>query len=205
MSRNGHIDLEFGGTMRRFRLAIGELEELQEETGVGPVLLLQRFFADEHSFVDVRTVLRIGLTGGGSPVSEAYELVRDLHEKPLVPAIAAATVVLTTALERDAQEPIDPGPARDDGPKEDLPSGWMAFAEFYKGAAAMGLTVENVRRMSLWQFSAYVKGYNQANDPKADKRLSEDEADALWASLKIEQTMDHDGREPQSDGEPAQG
>lgn len=183
MSRNGHIDLEFAGRIRRFRLAIGELEELQEVTGVGPVVLLQRFFVDEHTFLDVREVLRIGLMGGGEDATDAYDLVRDLHARPLVPAIAAATVVLTTALEPDQQEPIEPDAPKDGSPKKELPNGQMAFAEFYKGASVMGLTVDDVRRMSLWQFSAFVKGHNEAHDPKAGKSLSEDEAEALWREI----------------------
>ncbi|MEZ0169930.1 gene transfer agent family protein [Microvirga sp. TS319] len=185
MSRNGHIDLEFAGRIRRFRLAIGELEELQEATGVGPVVLLQRFFADEHSFVDVREVLRIGLMGGGEEAPEAYDLVRDLHERPVVPAIAAATVVLTAALERDQQEPIEPEAPKDAAPKKELPNGQMAFSEFYKGASIIGLTVADVRQMSLWQFSAFVKGHNEAHDPKAGKTLSEDEAEALWREISV--------------------
>ena len=183
MSRNGHIDLEFAGKIRRFRLAIGELEELQEVTGVGPVVLLQRFFEDEQSFVDVREVLRIGLVGGGEEVSDAYELVRDLHERPVIPAVTAATVVLTVALERDSQEPIEPNEPKDKAPRKELPNGQWSFVEFYKGASTLGLTVDDIRHMSLWQFSAYVKGHNEANDPKAGKSLSEDEAEALWKEI----------------------
>jgi len=183
MSRNGHIDLEYAGRIRRFRLAIGELEELQEATGFGPVALLQRFFADDHNFVEVREVLRIGLMGGGVDASEAYELVRDLHQQPIVPAVASATVVLTAALERDSQEPVETDTPKDDAPKKELPNGQWAFADFYKGASVVGMTVEDVRRMSLWQFSAFVKGHNEANDPNAGKRLSEDEAQALWQEI----------------------
>lgn len=47
--------------------------------------------------------------------------------------------------------------------------------------AAMGFTPEQVRRMSLWEWSAVVNGYIEANSPKDAGKLSESEKDELFA------------------------
>ena len=75
-NRNGAITIDFGDDTYRFRLALGELEELQEKTGVGPFKLMQRLIGGEWSTADVRETLRIGLVGGGLEPSKALGLVR---------------------------------------------------------------------------------------------------------------------------------
>lgn len=47
----------------------------------------------------------------------------------------------------------------------------------------MGLAPSEVREMSLWQFFAVMDGWNRANDPEAAKKLTENEADALWDAV----------------------
>jgi hypothetical protein len=39
--------------------------------------------------------------------------------------------------------------------------------------------------MSLWQYQACVDGYNQHHDPRAEGRITEEEADALWQALEV--------------------
>lgn len=75
-NRNAVVDLDFGGGSYRFRLAMGELEELQEVTGVGPYHCLRRLLAGEWHLQDVRDTLRLGLIGGGLLANDALKLTR---------------------------------------------------------------------------------------------------------------------------------
>lgn len=75
-NRNGVVEIDFGDDTYRFRLALGELEELQEKTGVGPFKLMQRLIGGEWSTTDVRETLRLGLMGGGVDPTKALNLVR---------------------------------------------------------------------------------------------------------------------------------
>ena len=70
-NRNGVVSLDFGDGRHRFRLAMGELEELQEKTGIGPYVLWRRLLENEWRVVDVAETLRIGLVGGGLKPAEA--------------------------------------------------------------------------------------------------------------------------------------
>jgi hypothetical protein len=75
-NRNGVVEMDFGDGTHRFRLAMGELEELQEKTGVGPFALFNRLSAGDWSPADVREPLRLGLIGGGMEPIAALALVR---------------------------------------------------------------------------------------------------------------------------------
>ncbi|MFE1602104.1 gene transfer agent family protein [Methylobacterium sp. ID0610] len=178
MSRDGHVDLALGGAVRRFRLAIGDLEALQEATGLGPADLLHRLHAGRaYGFRDLCALLRLALIGGGTPPGEAH--AHDLDGLPCLTLIATATLVLAAGLEGAEDERVGrwtrPGPAR--------PDGRMAFAPFYEAAAAMGLPVADLRAMSLWQFAAYLDGFNRMHGPEP---MSAEEEDALWAWIRAE-------------------
>lgn len=47
----------------------------------------------------------------------------------------------------------------------------------------MGYTPQDIKGMSIWEYMAALDGFNQANDPDAEKRLSGEEKDELWAWL----------------------
>ncbi|MBK3396414.1 MULTISPECIES: gene transfer agent family protein [Methylobacterium] len=179
MSRDGHVDLDLDGTTHRFRLAIGDLEALQEATGLGPAALLQRLHAGlSYRFRDVRDVLRLGLIGGGVPVPRAHAIARRLDGLPCIALIAKAALVLAAALEGAEDEPVG-RPAAAAGPE-----GRIAFAAFYGAAAAMGLPAADLRAMSLWQLAAYIDGFNRARDPDAADAPTPQEEDALWAWIR---------------------
>ncbi|MGY6251759.1 gene transfer agent family protein [Bosea thiooxidans] len=74
-NRNGRIELDFADGTYGFRLAIGELEELQEKTGIGPYALLRRLLANDWLTTDVRETIRLGLIGGGVEPIAAKKLV----------------------------------------------------------------------------------------------------------------------------------
>lgn len=178
MSRDGHIDLALEDTTHRFRLAIGDLEALQEATGAGPAALLHRFHAGRlYRFRDVRDVLRLGLIGGGTPVPQAHAIAQGLDGLPCIPLIAKAALVLAAALEGTEDERVG-RPAGAAGPE-----GRIAFAAFYGAAAAMGLPAADLRAMSLWQLAAYIDGFNRARDPDAGSAPTPQEEDTLWAWL----------------------
>lgn len=50
----------------------------------------------------------------------------------------------------------------------------------------MGFTPQQVNAMSMWQFFAALNGYVEANSPKDGNRLSESEADDLFAWLEAD-------------------
>lgn len=80
-NRNGRIELEFADGIYGFRLAIGELEELQEKTGVGPYALLRRLLANDWRVEDVTQTIRLGLIGDGVKPGDALKLVQRYIEQ----------------------------------------------------------------------------------------------------------------------------
>lgn len=99
-NRNGVVEFDFGDDRHRFRLALGELEELQEKTGVGPFMLMQRLITGEWRTQDVTNTLRLGLVGGGMRPLDALELVRRyVEQRPdWLSNAAAARLVIFAAL-----------------------------------------------------------------------------------------------------------
>lgn len=116
MSRDGSIELNWADGVHRFRLAFGELRELQEKTGGGAMLVLERLRNRSWLVDDIAETLRIGLIGGGLPPSEALQLVRRyVYERPPVENVIFATLVLGAALFGPADDPIEgkaPAPAK---------------------------------------------------------------------------------------------
>lgn len=100
-NRNGRVELDFADGAYGFRLAIGELEELQEKTGVGPYALLRRLLANDWLIEDVRQTIRLGLIGGGTEPIAAKKLVERyidqrsewLNNAMLAQAIVSAALV----------------------------------------------------------------------------------------------------------------
>ncbi|MGY2049592.1 gene transfer agent family protein [Methylobacterium sp. JK268] len=181
MSRDGHVDLALGGAVRRLRLALGDLEALQEATGLGPADLLGRIRDGRaYRFRDLAHVLRAALIGGGAGVAEAHALAARLDGLPCLAVIAAATLALGAGLDGVPDEAVGRGAS----PAPDRPDGRMAFAPFYEAAAAMGLPAADLRRMSLWQFAAYLDGFNRARG--GAEAPTPQEEDALWAWIEPE-------------------
>lgn len=114
MSRLGGVTLEWAGEERRFALRIGELVELQEETGVGPAALLRRLQDGSWRVRDARTIMLLGLIGGGLRRAEAETLVKRWCDppEPLAASIMPASVVLMSAL---VGAPDDPA-GKEDAP-----------------------------------------------------------------------------------------
>lgn len=75
-NRNALIVEEFGDGTYTFRLPLGQLEELQEKTGIGPFRLAQRMLSGDWSPSDVYETIRLGLIGGGLDSIKALRLIQ---------------------------------------------------------------------------------------------------------------------------------
>lgn len=114
-NRNGVVEFDFGDGSHRFRLALGELEELQEKTGVGPFMLMQRMITGEWRTQDVVQTLRLGLIGGGMPPADALRLVRRYVEQrsDWLNNAASARLVIFAAVAGAPEE----APGKSDAPE----------------------------------------------------------------------------------------
>jgi hypothetical protein len=120
MSRNGSIDLDFADGTYTFRLAIGQLRELQETVNktriklgaplIGPASLYNLLVSRDAWMHEVREVMRLGLIGGGTKPVEAVDLVRRyVEERPMAESSVHAALVLGAALFGTPEEELDEG------------------------------------------------------------------------------------------------
>jgi hypothetical protein len=185
MSRSGRIELDFLGEVRDFRLAIGELEALQEEVGVGPMILLARLVSGvEYSLREVLAILKHGLIGGGGRPSDVRELLSDPDSKPLRDMIVTSGLALGAALEQPDDEPIKVKHKK--AVEEDFEEderGLFKFEYYYGTGAAIGFSPDQVKAMSLWQFMAACEGVRKSRDPNSDGELTPQEEMGLREML----------------------
>lgn len=114
MSADASVVIPFGGEERRFRLAIGELRELQQAVNknrganpIGPWSLLQLIGARDAWIDDLRDVIRLGLIGGGTRLELVPGLVKKyVDERPLMESGPVAFAILATALVGDQSDQI---------------------------------------------------------------------------------------------------
>lgn len=107
MSRHGDITFVWGDGEHTFRLAIGQLRELQEKTKAGPLELLARLDNGLWRVDDAREVLRLGLIGGGMTPVAAYEVVAKYADaRPFAESIVPAKLILAAALYGTDEEDI---------------------------------------------------------------------------------------------------
>lgn len=112
MSRSGGVDLTWGDGQHTFRLAIGQLRDLEEKTKVGPFELFERLRLNRWKVDDLAHVLRVGLIGGGMPAPQAVDLVtRHIDEWPLIESAMVAQAVLLAALVGSEADPAGKGQA----------------------------------------------------------------------------------------------
>lgn len=114
-NRNGAVALDFADGAHHFRLGMGELEELQEKTGVGPFRLTERLMSGDWYVADVRETIRLGLIGGGLDPLKALGIVRNYVDgRPQwVRNALLAHVILSQALAGAPEEE----PGKDDAPE----------------------------------------------------------------------------------------
>lgn len=109
MSADGSITLPFADGDYRFRLAIGQLRELQEAVNlprakaevapVGPAQILAGLGSGEWWIDDFRETIRLGLIGGGAAPARALLLTtRYVDARPPRESIPLARGILLAAL-----------------------------------------------------------------------------------------------------------
>ncbi len=183
MSRDAQISFPWADGGYTFRLGWGELEMLQEATGVGPYKLHDRLCDRSWVIGDIAEVIRCGLIGGGLKPVEAFEKVnRYVRQRPPLENLTFAQAILTAGLMGAPEEGM-PGRATRQAKRpvlDDLPNGRIRFAAIYGTGAAMGFGPQAVRAMSIFQFQAAVDGYLTAHCPEDTASLSDKERDELW-------------------------
>jgi hypothetical protein len=99
MSRSATITMTWADGEHVFRLAWGQIVELQEKTGCGPQHLFSRIANGSWMAGDLSETIRLGLIGGGMEPLKALQLTRSyVQERPLLENQAPALAILGAAL-----------------------------------------------------------------------------------------------------------
>lgn len=99
--------IRWPGGEHAFRLALAELETIQQKTDCGPEFLLHRINAAQWKAAELFEIMRNGLIGGGTPPIEALKLVRNAFEMhPLISFKVPAAEVLAMCLYGPADDPV---------------------------------------------------------------------------------------------------
>lgn len=107
MSGSGRITFEWADGEHTFRLAIGQLRELQDKCSAGPMEILDRLAGRTWRVDDVRETIRLGLMGGGKGASEALTFVkRYVDDAPLTDNVHVAQAILLAALIGVSDDPV---------------------------------------------------------------------------------------------------
>lgn len=100
MSRDAKVDLDWADGHYDFRLAWGQLIELQERCDAGPFVILDRLTRGSWRVQDISHVIRLGLIGGGTEPAKALKLVRDYVEaRPPLENVMLARGILMVAVQ----------------------------------------------------------------------------------------------------------
>lgn len=99
MSRSAQIELDWADGSYPFRLAWGQLAELQEKCDAGPYIVLQRLHNGTWRLSDIADTIRLGLIGGGMAPVDALKKVRTyVEERPPMENVIFAQAILSAAL-----------------------------------------------------------------------------------------------------------
>lgn len=122
--RVGAVRFDYGDGEHTFRLAIGQLRELQDKTGVGPATLLDRITTRSWRVDDIRETIRLGLIGGGMDPLDALGVVRRyVDERPIAESVDPAFRVLMAALVGPEDDKPGNGAAESQTPEQTQSSG----------------------------------------------------------------------------------
>lgn len=114
MSRSASVTLDWADGTYVFRLAWGQLLELQEKCDAGPYVILQRLHGGEWRVQEVSNVIRLGLIGGGLEPKEALRLVRTyVEDRPPMESLMTAQAVLAAGCIGAQDEPSKKAAAPD--------------------------------------------------------------------------------------------
>ena len=122
------VVLTWPGGEHSFRLALAQLEGLQQKTEAGPEWLLMRLRAGQWAATEVFEILRFGLIGGGMEPVRAMTTVQGAFERhPLVQFKVPALAILMAALYGPVDDPAGKdSPAGETTPPESADAGSSA-------------------------------------------------------------------------------
>lgn len=110
MARDARIELDWADGTYTFRLAWGQLVELQEKCDAGPYVVLNRLYGGQWKVEDIAHVIRLGLIGGGTKPSDALRLIRAYVEAyPPLDNVLIAQAVLAAGLQGAPEEKVGEG------------------------------------------------------------------------------------------------
>ncbi len=110
--RDARVSFDWADGTHSFRLAWGQLAELQEKCDAGPYVVLQRLHSGAWRIEDISNIIRLGLIGGGMEPSPALKLTRAYVEaRPPMENIIPAQVILSAALTGAPEEKVGEGDA----------------------------------------------------------------------------------------------
>lgn len=105
--RDARIDLAWADGNHSFRLAWGQLAELQEKCDAGPYVILNRLHSGEWRIEDISNAIRLGLIGGGMAPAAALTLTqRYVEARPPLENLQIAVLILTAGLLGAPEEPV---------------------------------------------------------------------------------------------------
>jgi Phage tail tube protein, GTA-gp10 len=105
MSADGSVTFAWGDGEYRFRLGIGELQELQDKCNAGPFEIYQRLATGAWRVNDVREPIRLGLIGGGMDAMRALGKVgKYIAPAQFLPNVVAARRIMLAALFGDPDD-----------------------------------------------------------------------------------------------------
>lgn len=101
------IEVAWGDGEHVFRLALGQLRELQDKCKVGPAELAERLSTGRWFVDDIREPIRLGLIGGGMTPVDALALVkRYVDERPLAENVLTAQAIVMAVLYGVPDDPV---------------------------------------------------------------------------------------------------
>lgn len=110
--RDATVTFDWADGTHSFRLAWGQLGELQEKCDAGPYVVLQRLHSGAWRIEDISNIIRLGLIGGKMEPAAALKLVRAYVEaRPPMENLVPAQVILSAALMGAPEEAVGEGDA----------------------------------------------------------------------------------------------
>ena len=104
-NRSSTITLPWADGDYTFRLAWGQLIELQEKTNAGPGFLLDQMWQNTWKVQHISEIIRLGLIGGGLTPTEALKMTRNYVEsRPPLENLSLAQAILALSLQGAPEE-----------------------------------------------------------------------------------------------------
>lgn len=105
--RDARVTFDWADGTYSFRLAWGQLAELQEKCDAGPYVVLQRLHSGAWRIEDISNIVRLGLIGSDMPPPQALKLVRRyIESRPPMENLIPAQLILAAALTGAPEEKV---------------------------------------------------------------------------------------------------